>query len=363
MNERRPGRVLMTADTVGGVWNWALTLARGLAGRGVEVMLATLGGMPEDAQREEAALISGLTLRTSGYKLEWMEDPWRDVAESAAWLARLEHEFAPDLVHLNTFGHAEVQWSAPVVMTAHSCVVSWWRAVKGTPLPPEWSCYRAQVRRALEAADLVTAPSRSMRDTLAANYGDCLPECRAIYNAAGGAFFELPKQPFVLTAGRLWDEAKNAAAMARIAGQLPWPVYLAGEYREPMANCRMLGRLSSESLRQWYAPASIYALPARYEPFGLSPLEAALSGCALVLGNIESLREVWGDSAVFVDPDDDTSLLAAIEDLITRPEYRAQMAHRARERAQAFTPDRMTEAYLDAYGAATANSRRLACAS
>ncbi len=32
-------------------------------------------------------------------------------------------------------------------------------------------------------------------------------------------------------------------------------------------------------------------LPARYEPFGLSVLEAALSGCALVLGDIPSLRE------------------------------------------------------------------------
>ena len=51
------------------------------------------------------------------------------------------------------------------------------------------------------------------------------------------------------------------------------------------------------------ARAAIYALPAHYEPFGLSILEAAMSGCALVLGDIPSLREIWGDAAVFVHPD------------------------------------------------------------
>ena len=40
----RVDRVLMTADTVGGVWTYALDLARKLAGRGCEVTLATMGG-------------------------------------------------------------------------------------------------------------------------------------------------------------------------------------------------------------------------------------------------------------------------------------------------------------------------------
>jgi glycogen synthase len=57
----------------------------------------------------------------------------------------------------------------------------------------------------------------------------------------------------------------------------------------------------------WYARASIYALPARYEPFGLSALEAALSGCALILGDIPSLREVWLEAAPYVSPDDESA--------------------------------------------------------
>ena len=46
------------------------------------------------------------------------------------------------------------------------------------------------------------------------------------------------------------------------------------------------GQLTTAEVRNVINTASIYALPARYEPFGLSILEAALSGCALVLGDI-----------------------------------------------------------------------------
>ena len=59
--------------------------------------------------------------------------------------------------------------------------------------------------------------------------------------------------------------------------------------------------------------AAIYALPARYEPFRLEVLEAAAPGCALVLGDIASLRELWDGAALFVAPDDDRALRARAE--------------------------------------------------
>jgi len=90
-------------------------------------------------------------------------------------------------------------------------------------------------------------------------------------------------------------------------------------------------------------------LPARYEPFGLSVLEAAFSGCALVLGDIPSLRELWQDAAAFVDPDDDAALARAINQLIDRPDECAELAQRARVRAQPLTLARMAENYLGLY--------------
>jgi glycosyltransferase involved in cell wall biosynthesis len=118
---------------------------------------------------------------------------------------------------------------------------------------------------------------------------------------------------------------------------------------EPPANLRCPGVLASDALARLYRDSAIFALPARYEPFGLSVLEAAASGCALVLGDIRSLRENWTGTAVFVPPDNRRALAAAIEGLIDDPARRQDLAGRARMRSAQFTVARMAEEYLRAY--------------
>jgi glycogen(starch) synthase len=347
-------RILMSGDTVGGVWTYTMELAEALGAHGVEVVLAALGGPPTAEQRAEASRIPNLDLLASDFKLEWMDDPWRDVQESGNWLLDLEEQYAPDVVHLNSFGHGTLPWSAPVVVTAHSCVLSWWNAVKGCAAPESWDRYRRTVTACLHAADFVTAPSRAMANAVAEHYG--VGRCGVVENGrCPSRFRRAVKEPFVLTAGRLWDEGKNVAAVARIAGRVPWPVHVAGEVQHPNGHaaqfegCRLLGKLAPHSLAEWYSRAAIYALPARYEPFGLSALEAAHSGCALLLGDIPSLREIWRDAAVFVPPDDTDALAEAIEELSADPEYRATMANAAWEHALGYTPRRMADGYMDAY--------------
>jgi glycosyltransferase involved in cell wall biosynthesis len=172
----------------------------------------------------------------------------------------------------------------------------------------------------------------------------------AQFPAAGG-----DKEPFVLGAGRIWDQAKNLGALASVAPHLGWPVYLAGSDRHPdghdrrQEGIRALGWLDPAELRRWMARASIYALPARYEPFGLSVLEAGLSGCALVVGDLASLREVWGDAALYVPPEDGVALLEALERLAHDDVLRTRMSSAARGRALGFTADRMGRRYVDLY--------------
>jgi glycosyltransferase involved in cell wall biosynthesis len=120
--------------------------------------------------------------------------------------------------------------------------------------------------------------------------------------------------------------------------------------------------MSAEALAEWYGRAAISALPARYEPFGLSAVEAALSGCAMVLGDIGSLREIWEDAALFVPPDDTDRLEAALCTLIADEELRDEMGRRAVARARTFTPERMARGYMDAYGWLV-GQRRGACVS
>ncbi|MCL4401427.1 MAG: glycosyltransferase family 4 protein, partial [Acidobacteria bacterium] len=297
----RISRVLMTADGMGGVWTYALELARGLAEQGIEVGLATMGPHLSAYRRAEAGVVRNLRVFESSYLLEWMDDPWCDLETAGQWLLDLERQWQPDVVHLNGYVHGKLRWRAPQLVVGHSCVLSWWRAVNREEAPAEWRRYRNEVKRGIQAAVMVVAPSRAMLEELERYYGPLPPHC-VIPNGRDPALFRTGnKQPFILSAGRLWDEAKNIAALDAISPRLIWPVYVAGDETHPNgrtvteSNLRLLGNLPADLLSVLMASASIYALPARYEPFGLSALEAALAGCALVLGDIPSLREVWGD--------------------------------------------------------------------
>ena len=107
--------VLMTADTVGGVWTYAMELSRELAQHDVNVVLATTGRLATEEQRRTARAIPGLTLLETDYKLEWQEDPWQDVAAAGTWLLNIEEAIRPDLVHLNGYVHAALPcvWRVP----------------------------------------------------------------------------------------------------------------------------------------------------------------------------------------------------------------------------------------------------------
>ncbi|RKI63725.1 glycosyltransferase [Corallococcus sp. AB049A] len=356
----------MTADTVGGVWSYALELCRALCARGVRVELATMGAPLSSSQWQEARALPGLTVHESTWRLEWMDAPWDDVRAAGEWLLELEARLSPDVVHLNGYCHGALPVRAPVLVVAHSCVLSWWEAVKREPAPERYERYRAEVAKGLHAASVVVAPTRAMLEAVRRHYG-ALPDARIIPNARRAEdFVPATKEPFVLAAGRLWDEAKNLTALEAAAQELPFPIHVAGDATPPgngavatTRSTRPLGHLPPPVLARWMARASVYALPARYEPFGLSALEAALAGCALVLGDIPSLREVWGDAARFVPPDDPRALARTLRFLMSHPAERESLAARGRQRALTFTSERMVEAYLQLYAGLLRPERRV----
>jgi glycogen(starch) synthase len=239
--------------------------------------------------------------------------------------------------------------------------------VRGEEVTAQWSTYREKVRAGLAAADAVVAPTRWMRAELDRHYG-AQARAEVIPNArAREGFRPLPKEPIVFCAGRVWDEAKNLLTLDRASEGLPWPVLIAGApecagvQRGKFNHSQLLGELEPSAVAGWLARAAIYALPARYEPFGLSVLEAAISGCALVLGDIPSLRETWADAALFVDPSNPDQLRSTLQRVIADPRLRRDLGHRARTRARSHSPARQVAAYLSLYGSMV--SGRTGCGS
>jgi glycosyltransferase involved in cell wall biosynthesis len=357
----RPLTVLMTADAVGGVWSYAVGLCRSLPE--IRFVLATMGPRPRQAQRDAIRELENVTLVESNYRLEWMADGAVDFTESRDWLIELIRRHEADVIHVNGYAHARLGVRRPVVVVAHSDVLSWWEAVHKSAAPPEWAGYRTQVMTGLAAAARIVAPTATVLRNLERHYRVLASNGVVISNGVDlGAFPALDKRPVVLAAGRLWDAAKNLASLEAAALGLGWPVEIAGVLEHPdggvatYANVSLLGRLTPAEMASHLGSAGIFAAPARYEPFGLAILEAAAAGCPLVLGDIASLREIWVGAALFVDPNRPADLHAAIAGLIANPQERARLAAAAQRRARAFTLERMAQAYSELYRSMMRNS-------
>jgi glycosyltransferase involved in cell wall biosynthesis len=120
-----------------------------------------------------------------------------------------------------------------------------------------------------------------------------------------------------------------------------------------------LGELSATRLSGLLSARPVYASAALYEPFGLSVLEAAQAGCALVLSDIATHREIWVGAAIFVPAWDDGAFAAAIQDVLDDADERAQLGQLARARAQRYSAERMARGMADIYAclaAQTANA-------
>jgi len=351
----------MTADTAGGVWPHALTLAGALGRRGVRTSLAVFSEGLAPSMRAEAWNVPGLQIFEGAFRLEWMEDPWKDLQRAGEWLLSLARVLRPDVVQLSSPVLGGLAWPVPAVVAVHGSVCAWWEAVHGVPAPAAWDRYRAEVRRGLLGAARVVASTKAMLEDLARHHGP-LPGARVVYPARTLTQVRgLEKEPWILTTGRAADEASNVEVLEAAARSIPIRVAGPGQAtgaERRAAGLQLVGPLGPEAMRMAMARAAIYAHPAVYEASGLMPLEAALQGCALVLSDIPALRELWEGAAVFVPPRDAEAWRTALRMLLDEAPRRRRLAEAARARAGTFRPERQAEEMLRVYEGARSDARR-----
>ncbi len=355
-NEKTGLHVLMTADAVGGVWQYALDLSEGLRPHGVKTTIAVLGPLPS-ADQHAMAEAAGATLILTGLPLDWTAPSPHEVEESGRAIARIAAHVRPDVVHLNAPAlAASAAFEVPVVAVCHSCVATWWHAVKTGPLPVEFIWRTELVKRGYNSAARLLAPTHAFAQSTAQSYE--LPQTPTVVRNGRRPMPVTGQRhngEFVFAAGRLWDEGKNVAVIDRVASRLTVPVLAAGPLEGPngakvaVAHARALGRLSDAEIAQHLGAQPIFISMARFEPFGLAVLEAAQMECALVLSDIPTFRELWDDAALFIDPSDEDAIAKAIEHLLDDPKARADLGRAARKRADAYSVEAMCAGVLNAY--------------
>jgi glycosyltransferase involved in cell wall biosynthesis len=354
-------RVLLTTDTVGGVWTFTKELAGKLLRHDHSVALVSFGRFPSREQLGWCSAALALHPTTFRYEassapLEWMEANETAYTAGEALLLRVARDFSPDVLHSNQFCFGKLPVSIPKLITAHSDVLSWSEACRPCGLQPsEWlERYCEFVQQGLASADAVVAPTQWMLTALGRNFD--LPRCQSIIlngRTLSSPNLMLPRKLQAVSVGRLWDEGKNLAALTGLNS--PLRILVAGERKsidgdnapEELGCVQELGFLDEADLIKLFCSSSIYIAPSIYEPFGLAPLEAALCGCAVLANDIPSLREVWGDAIQYFG--DAAALCALLEELHSSPRMLRAARARSLEHARTLNAERMATEYITLY--------------
>ncbi|HET7442090.1 MAG TPA: glycosyltransferase family 4 protein [Terriglobales bacterium] len=359
--------ILVTADTITGVWTYTRELVSGLVSRGNRVTLVSFGEIPLPHQTTWMDGLHGLDYRPTAFRLEWMQEGEQDLSDSSSYLLALVQEVKPDVLHLNQFCYGALPVTIPRVVVAHGDLISWWIAVHGHgPRETSWMRkYRQTVTGGLAGASCVVSPSAWMLESLSSCYGPAERE-EVIYNGRNPIFFNpyVSKEDSVMAVGRIWDAGKQVFLLTQHAH--PISVCIVGSDQAVAApripiradvkvavdqiNVALKGPQTEAQLRMLYSRSAIYAATARYEPFGMAALEAAFSRCAIVANDIPSYREIWGDAALYFRANDGGSLAEVIRDLSEDRDLCRNYGNLAYQRArERFTSKRMIDDYLALY--------------
>ncbi len=177
--------------------------------------------------------------------------------------------------------------------------------------------------------------------------------------------FGIDDRPYVFWAGT-FQPRKNVRvlldAFARLdADQVPHRLVLAGppgwkpDDTDAVAaralgdRVRLLGPVAREHLFPLFAGADLFAFPSRHEGFGIPVAEAMAQGTAVVCSDIPALREVAGDAARFVGPDDLDGWIAAFRTLLTDADARARLVSAGTERVGRYSWERCARETVAVY--------------
>jgi glycosyltransferase involved in cell wall biosynthesis len=130
-----------------------------------------------------------------------------------------------------------------------------------------------------------------------------------------------------------------------IAGNFRW-----GNENKETDGIQNVGFVEKEDLPALYAGASAFLYPSLYEGFGLPVLEAQSMGCPVITSDRGSLKEIVGDSAIIVDPENTESIQKGIEKVLSiSPDELKNIKSRGKLNAGLYTWEKTARETLKVY--------------
>ena len=238
--------------------------------------------------------------------------------------------------------------------------------------------YRYKFHRACEQADRIIAVSECTKRDIIRFFGTAEDKIDVVYQGCDDRFrqavsaekkeevrthYQLPKH-FILYVGSI-EERKNLMLLARALQLLKdkdIQVVAVGR-RTSYANridafikshgltnrFRIVSGVPFADLPAFYQLADVFVYPSRFEGFGIPLLEALCSGTPAVGCTGSCLEEAGGPSSLYVNPDDEYELAAALDNILSNPTLRQQMIADGKDHAAHFHADTLTQQLLNTY--------------
>lgn len=137
----------------------------------------------------------------------------------------------------------------------------------------------------------------------------------------------------------LSEDFKQATPLILVgrAGWLDQPVKQMISQAGEEKNIQQLDYVPLSDLPHLYQLATVCVYPSFYEGFGLPPLEAMACGCPVITSNVTAIPEVVGEAATLVDPNNDTMLARAMEEVVSNHKLRQDLRARGLKQAALFS--------------------------
>jgi glycosyltransferase involved in cell wall biosynthesis len=144
----------------------------------------------------------------------------------------------------------------------------------------------------------------------------------------------------VLDLVRAWTACERSGAMLELVGETDAdPAYaasvLAAVADASDASITVSGPIDDATLGTAYAAADLFALPSRYEGYGIVYAEALAHGLPVIACDVGPVPELVGkEAALLVPPGDAGALSEALDPLLRDADLRSRMSAAARRRAE-----------------------------
>lgn len=278
-------------------------------------------------------------------------------------------KFRPDVLHC-TANTAPYSCNVPMIVTVHDVIYLEEINFQGSAYQNFGNLYRKIiVPHAVRKARKIITVSEYEKTVIADVCKIDPTKIEVIYNAVSERFngnmeasqleefrkrYQLPQQ-FVLFLGNTAPR-KNTAAVIKayvhycsMTGK-PVPLVITDYPKssilktlETMKRIDLAGMIispgyiPSSQMPLMYNCSDLFLYPSLRESFGLPVLEAMSCGIPVITSDIPAIREVGGEAAIFVDPENTMAIAEKIGSLLNDSERRSSLIQKGNERARLFS--------------------------